>query len=789
MKRLLLTICACAALANLSARAEPYLAENLTVWLRADMGLTTNETGGVTAWANQGTKGSEVDVVPHADNSDGHVVYEASGIGGKPSLLFDGSVYLKTAAATDLGIKSSAGGGAWFVVFKTPCPRAERTNMGIMGSEWIGAPNLKRLGAFFVNDGTDRYQSWFSGNIERMQTSTNVTQIICTMIWNENGTTRAYPMAGILPGAMVQPGFVLGAAVFTVGNMVPSWMKTFKGEIAEIRIYDRPLTGRERSHVQFELFSRYGVHWEAHGIIDDNALRWHERSSQFGHTANVGVPEDMVSSASAGGATFTLGTPSAAEETYGYFTHNGGDGLSRIWYVSAFNKTKAGSAATFTFDRAKVHIGPNPSLYYKISYGGAWTKKDVAASEVDGNVSFTLPAGTWSNGFYAVFNDLDRKLAMWHRADTGVTTNAAGGVTGWTNYGTIGATLDMTPQADNSDAHIAYTAEGIGGKPTISFDGETYLQAAGSSNLGATSEGGAWFVVCKTDQTRAERGNKAIFGCANASGSSRLGAFFPANTDNVRGFFYNNPVDVDVAVETGNTQIYTLMQWTADNARTRYLMRNDMAGRIDGNTTASFPCSEKVRIGGNMFSWTGNFVGDIAEIRVYNRPLTKREHMAILFELCVRYGVSYSAIDNEGLSWCGNSAQLGYCEGYGLPEDIAVSATAGGATVSFDETPDPTKWTYSYLAHNGGNGLGRVWYFFISAAARALPMTFSVDSDIAGNTALGLYRSASSNGPWTRIGTCDSAVNGQYAFPFAANALLSGFYRVDRVKGTVLLIK
>ena len=781
MKRLLLTICACAALASLSARAEPYLAENLTVWLRADMGLTTNAVGGVTAWANQGTIGAEVDVVPHADNSDGHVAYEASGIGGKPSLLFDGSVYLKTAAATDLGVKSSAGGGAWFVVFKTPCPRAERTNMGIMGS----VTSSQRFGAFFLNDRTENYRSLFFGEVGDRPTSTNVTQIICAMSWKEDGRTRAYPMTGWNVGTVVQPAFSPAAAVFMVGNMIPSWMQTFKGEIAEIRIYDRPLTGRERSHVQFELFSRYGVTWETHGYIDNNALRWHERSSQFGHYANVGVPEDMVSSASAGGATFTLGTPSAAEETYGYFTHNGGDGLSRIWYVSAFNKTKAGSAATFTFDRAKVHIGQNPSLYYKSSYGGAWTKKDVAASEVDGNVSFTLPAGTWSNGFYAVFNDLDRKLAMWHRADTGVTTNAAGGVTGWTNYGTIGATLDMTPQADNSDAHIAYTAEGIGGQPSISFDGETYLQSAGSSNLGATSAGGAWFVVCKTDQASAERNNRAIFGCV--SGSSRLGAFFPANTDNVRGFFYNDWYDGDVAVETGKTQIYTLMQLAADNVSKRYLTRNDVTGKIV--SPAASPFSAKMNIGGNMLSWTGNFVGDIAEIRVYNRPLTKREHMAILFELCARYGVSYSAIDNEGLSWCGNSAQLGYCEGYGLPEDIAVSATAGGATVSFDETPDPTAWTYSYLAHNGGNGLGRVWYFFISAAARALPMTFSVDSDIAGNTALGLYRSASSNGPWTRIGTCDSAVNGQYAFPFAANALLSGFYRVDRVKGTVLLIK
>ena len=135
MKQLTLAISALATVLTslLAAAEEPYLAENLTVWLRADLGLTTNAVGGVTAWANQGTKGAAVDVVPHADNSAGHVAYEASGIGGKPSLLFDGSVYLKTAAAADLGV--TAAGGAWFIVFKTPCPRAERINMGI--TTWL----------------------------------------------------------------------------------------------------------------------------------------------------------------------------------------------------------------------------------------------------------------------------------------------------------------------------------------------------------------------------------------------------------------------------------------------------------------------------------------------------------------------------------------------------------------------------------------------------------------------------------------------------------------------------
>ena len=88
MKRLMLTISTVAAL--LAGAEEPYLAGNLTVWLRADMGVTTNAVGGVTAWANQGTKGSSVDVAPHADNSAGHVADEASGIGGQPSLACDG---------------------------------------------------------------------------------------------------------------------------------------------------------------------------------------------------------------------------------------------------------------------------------------------------------------------------------------------------------------------------------------------------------------------------------------------------------------------------------------------------------------------------------------------------------------------------------------------------------------------------------------------------------------------------------------------------------------------------
>lgn len=769
-------------LTALSVRAEePYLSENLSVWFRADLGVTTNEIGAVTAWKNQGTKGASVDVAPHADNTDGHVAYEASGIGGKPSLLFDGDVYLKTADATDLGM--TANGGAWFVVFKTPCTRAERANMGIIGSE----PG-QRFGAFFSNDGNENANCYFYGSIGAIGVTSNSTQILSGMCWKEGTTTREYSMNLWSMSAVSTMNPSLGSAEFSVGMMGNiSWIHTFRGEIAEIRIYNRPLTGRERSRIQFELCARYGVNWLAHGSIDGNALRWYEQSAQFGYLPNNGVPEELISSASSGGATLTLGTPSAAENTYGYFTHNGGNGLSRVWYVSAFTATKTGSAATFTFDSTKVHVGANPSLYYKSSYGGAWTKKDATVSESDGNISFTLPAGEWANGFYAVLNDLDRSLAMWHRADMGLVTNAVGCVTAWSNHGTTGDALDMAlpADADATAAHIAYTADGMGGRPSLSFDGVTYLKSVGSSSLGVTAAGGAWFVVCKITQPQGDRINRAIFG-GNAGNDKRLGLFFPGE-GGVRGFFFENTPPGDVTVEVDKTQVFSLMQWENSNEGTRYLMRNDATGAFI--PTASTPAALNLCIGGHMLDWTRNFIGDIAEIRVYNRPLTKREHMAIQFELCARYGVSYSVIDDEGLGWNERGAQFGYCEGFGPAEEIAVSATSGGATVMFDETPSPTAWTYSYLANNGSNGFDRVWYLFRSAAAGALPMTFSVDPDVVGGAELKLYYSSSSGGPWVRVGTCDGAVDGQCSFPFAANALRSGFYRVEKRGGMLITFR
>ena len=790
MKKTIWVACmfAASAITHFAAADVPYLAENLTVWLRADKGLTTNAVGGVTTWANQGTRGGSVNVAPHADNGAGHVAYVASGIGGQPSVRFDGSVYLKTASAVDLGV--TANGGAWFVVFQTSCDATERANMGIFGND----NNSARFGAFFPS-GTEIYRSFFfGGEIGNRPFAASSAQIASAMCWKEGTATHAYPMRNWEAGTVVNPSVSPSASTFSVGSMIPSagWIKTFKGEIAEVRVYDRALTDRERSRVQFELCARYGVHWAAHGDIDNNALAWCGESAQFGRVDNLGVPDELASTAASGGARFSLGSPEAAEGARGYFSNSGGNGLSRTWYVATHSGTRAASDATFTFDRSEVRLGRNPALFYRQYISDPWTKLNATASETDDGISFTLPAG-WANGFYAAMGDLDSSLAMWHRADMGLETNAVGGVTSWANFGMSGTVLDMAPPSDNSAPHIACTADGIGGQPSVSFDGDAYLQSAGTSGMGVTANGGAWFVVFQTSQDADERANKALFGGATGAGY-RIGAFFPNGTDSVRGYFWNNMQSTagypDVAVETGVPQVLSAMAWTANGASKCYVMRGPVTG--NASTSGSYTGPARISIGGNMLSWTPNFVGDIAEIRIYNRPLTGRERSEVQFELCSRYGVSWTGhggIDDTALAWCANGSQFGYWEGDGLPEAVVTTATTGGATLTLDQTPAASAYTRGYLAHDGGDGADRIWYVSAASSARNLPMTLAMDENVVGTGTFTLDRSDSLDGRWRRVGPYTETANGQYAYSFEAGEWQGGFYRLRKQNPFILLVR
>ena len=413
---------------------------------------------------------------------------------------------------------------------------------------------------------------------------------------------------------------------------------------------------------------------------------------------------------------------------------------------------------------------------------------------VDDTVSFTLAAGNWENGFYSAFNDLDSSLSVWFRPDIGLTTNSVGGVTAWTNHGTLGSVVNIAPNADNSAGHVAYEAFGINGQPSLLFDGNVYLTTASNVDLGVTANGGAWFVVFKTPCTRVERANMGVMGGQSSSGvyQTRLGVLLANNGyEQYFSYFFG---DLGAMTTTSNaTQIACGMRWKEDSATRAYPMNTWAAGNVENISSGPSPIVFAV---GTLpvpnVTWVNNFKGEVAEVRVYNRPLTGRERSEVQFELCSRYGVTWMGhgeINDAALAWHENGTQFGYYVNDGLPEDVVMSAETGGATLTLNGTPAASANSRGYLAHNGDSGFDRVWYISAAMAARAQPMTLTIDSDVVGNCGVILRRSSSLGGSMTRVGSCNEPVDGKYVFSFPANGWQNGFYYLTKKSGFILIIQ
>jgi len=766
---------------------EPYLSENLSVWFRADLGVATNAVGGVTSWANQGTLGSVANVTPAADNSAAHVAYEATGIGGKPSILFDGAVNLETASAIDTGV--TADGGAWFVVFKTPCTMVERTNMGLFG----GDPGSGRFGIFFPNNVGEIIQDYFfSGGDIKCNVYSNQTQIISMHGWkkdsNQKGAVSSRWTINTSNYSFTPAEFVL-----RIGKTL-SWTPVFKGEIAEIRIYNRALTRKERCRIEFELCSRYGESWEGHGNIDSTALSWYEESAQVGRVTSTDEPdEELVSTVSSAGATLEILTPSAAEGAEGYFSSNGGGAVSRAWYVSAWSAIR-GSSIKLTFDRSKVRIGANPSLYTKSSYGAPWNKLNIEPVETEDSVSFTVPAN-WENGFYTVRGDLDGHLAAWYRADLGISTNELGQVVSWANGGMRGATFNVAPASGAASASIVLSPEGLGGKPSVTFDGTDYLLST-SGDAGYTSAGGTWFVVYRP--TSAVVNNTALFGLS-PSDSSRIGAFC-VNGTVMRGFFLDSSNTFQQpTMYSGTAQNWCLSCFT--NSGTTYLTGFVKCGICDAaKSQSSFTPSQAAPLKiGQMLSWTGTFSGDIAELRFYNRPLTAVERAKVDLEMSARYGLDISRGfgDNATALLAAHGedvAVAGYAPGQGLGAEVATSASSGGMTFSFAETPSTDANSLVAIAHDNGsagfadddNVMDRTWCVLNAAGTRPCRLSFATENGDGYRYSL-LYRAPGASG-FTTLSRYVVAEATEVSFSLDAAA--TGTYTLGRKpSGLIMILK
>jgi hypothetical protein len=315
-------------------------------------------------------------------------------------------------------------------------------------------------------------------------------------------------------------------------------------------------------------------------------------------------------------------------------------------------------------------------------------------------VSFDLTGDSLVNGYYtlgsgsgaavpggaALCAGVGRSLRAWFRADDGAWTGAAAATNGasitrWANLGLSGALLDvaatndaMRPlwvqnafqRGDGKWASALRFNRNYANTANIASEPNRLTSYPATTDFDVVTDV-SWFLVLKPLVSQFQRG---VFGAGNDT--YRFGIFY-LGTPNDRMRYYAFDSSVPYADVSYNTTLIT------EYRRARLASNYALSGRLNGsnmvNTASSGSASipGEFRIGSIPISGVpNNFIGDVAEVRVYNRAVLDAERTIVQNHLSARYGVALSTND----VYAGKSAAAGDCD-----LDVSgIGCTANGAT-------------------------------------------------------------------------------------------------------------
>ncbi|MGN0846801.1 MAG: hypothetical protein ACI4RA_05390 [Kiritimatiellia bacterium] len=638
-------------------------AADLSVWLRADRGVETDaETGAVVKWANQGATGAADDVLAYT----GAVRVAQAAVNGQPALDFDGESYLRTAEKTDLG-RSLDEPPTWFVVFNPTNDVEMRRDAGLFGQQH----NDIRIGAFFPKaDGGSILRtmdcSTISGGItfSLFASAPSAWQIrdmgIGAMTAGRGHGTLRGAGTDITSGIVAQGHRYQSVTdYFKVGHFrEDTWGSPYPGQLAEIRIYRRTLDPVERLLVERELCERYGIAFSSSLL---NAV--HASGAAYTNGLScVGFWQNGMcgrSKSDAGGLFVEYPTWKDETLTALWSAHDGGemawrevDGarvLGRSWFFD-FGGGRA-PEMRLTFRLGALAEAGEYAVYTRTQDTDAWKSLPYPAEVADGAVSVLLPTGL-VKGYYTIGKvatrldipcaGVEEGLVGWYRADVGVETDSMGAVTTWRNLGLVGAVADAQAKVG------AVTKGGIG----LVFNGASYLCTEAQVDWRAGNDV-TWFVVFKP--TGANYGDMSIFGNTTPSLGTRFGAFFDG-TENFRGhgFVWNNANQYCMAPKSDFPSEQAVI---ADLRRRGNCL--DMAvdgvwkaGHAAGMDNSWFPGSVADNFSIGRFLEVKCLLGEIAEIRIYNRTLTDVERRIVCNHIAARHGVALKEAVYDGAEAC-----------------------------------------------------------------------------------------------------------------------------------------
>jgi sialidase-1 len=727
-----------------AAAERPFLGQGLTTWFRADQGVEADPaTQEIRTWESVHGSVSVATVPSLTTNAPVRVAHAFARAAGvyQPAVRFnwDGSSaiaglpqVLKSRVATVLAVTND---NTCFVVGRTLGPQR---NQGLFGLD----QTTSRFGAFFLGTAnsasTSRirmhsFNAWQS-LLARQEADVSTNAVFLVDARRNASTNGAAGICGSLNGSLMQaadwrPADITApiAAPLYIGNqLVGDAVSNLVGDIAEIRVYNRALNDAERVTLQNHLAARYGL-----TLAASDFYRGKEAASGdydldvvgIGCAAVAGggrVPGVVTQSEDSAGLRLiglngTLNADSEyllAGRTGAALTRDGWTNAvsgetyvkrwQRDWYVGKTTTDGVDVRLAFDFATAGASQGgdSNYILLYRQSLANAFAAVPSQVAVTNGTqVSFDLRYDSLNEGYYTLGTGdaspvtvrdtlgqgagVTAGLRAWFRASDAVAANGST-VTNWGNLGLIGTLLDVQLAAGAPQwvANGAQRATGVY-EPVVRFDGNARLVSAAVSDL-CVSQDVCWFAVF--NPTGSSRSNRGLFGTDDVT--TRFGGFFTGTAPHYplrcNMFNINNAAN-QCEINAITQNVFQI----ADYSRQRLSSTYALSGRLNGaaltNRIAaqSAPVAGRLKIGNMLTDGAlSNFLGDFAELRVYNRALNDVERAIVQNHLAARYGILLATND----LYAGKGAAAGDCDldvvGIGRATNAATGFIPGTVVTS-----------------------------------------------------------------------------------------------------------
>jgi alpha-tubulin suppressor-like RCC1 family protein len=474
-----------------------------------------------------------------------------------------------------------------------------------------------------------------------------------------NATSQSGQWTARLNGS-VQYTTTDNTVAFTNAPTIGGTFYGFQGFMAEIIVYDHGLSSSERASVQNYLVSKYNA-----VLLPPAPLNL---TGAVISATQIGLNWQYQ-----GGVSIKIERKTGSSETY-----------SQVGLVTS------GSASVYN----DAGLSPNTQYYYRIR-----ANNFAGDSDYSNEVSITTPATGPSLPTDG--------LKLWLRGDFGVVKDANNMVSTWTDES---GNLNNATQP-TTGLQPTLVSNAMNAQPVLRFDGQGRLLGVPGFLSSATAAEG--FVV------------------------TRASSEFPANGGGVWSFGWNNPCGCGNGNRYPNDQGQILDDFASANMYSSGIIgaarldephvynvvssSTEWTSRINGNvqftttnnTVAFSPGPAIGASGWQPFYDRNYFTGDIAEVLVFDHPLTQAERDAVFSYLHDKYGLGDS--DGDGLpDWkereIGTDPYNADTNGDGIPDGIEYAMGLDPKNMDMDgdgltNAQELAMGTSPFLADTDGDGV------------------------------------------------------------------------------------